>query len=232
MVAGIAIALVPSILWLIWFYREDQVEPEPKTRVALVVFVAMALYDVVGRRVIDDVFHVSDWARLTWASLAASVLVIGFIYQLVQYAAVRTVYAGEQFDERMDGIVYGTAAGLGLAALLNLRYVFDNGGVVLTAGVIRTVTTAMAQASFGGLMGYVMAEAKFEHKPTWFVPAGFALSALLNGLFTWLLGEVSANGLTVEPFRSLALGVLLATLTFGLLLTLMRRSMAVQLGEA
>lgn len=231
-IAGILISVVPSILWLIWFYREDQVEPEPKTRIAQVVIVAMVVYDVAGRRLIEDAFHVSEWAHVTWVSLMASVLVLGVVYQLVQYLAVRTVYASADFDERMDGIVYGTAAGLGLAALLNLRYVIDNGGVDLTAGVIRTVTTAMAQAAFGGLMGYVMAEAKFKHRPTWYVPTGFIVCAFLNGLFTWLLSEVSASGLTTEPFRSLILGGLLAAAAFGLLLVLMRRSMSVQFGRA
>jgi protease PrsW len=37
----------------------------------------------------------------------------------------------------MDGIVYGTVAGLGVATLLNLRYVLDNDGVALTQGVIQ-----------------------------------------------------------------------------------------------
>jgi hypothetical protein len=83
---------------------------------------------------------------------------------------------------------------------------------------------SLAHGSFGGLMGYFMAQAKFEHKPVWWVPLGVVIAAVLNGLFTWLMSEISASGLTVQPLRSLALGVVVALVVFGLLLALMRRA--------
>jgi len=142
------------------------------------------------------------------------------------------VYDTPEFDERMDGIVYGTVAGLGVATLLNLNYVISNGGVALAPGVIHVMTTALAQASFSGLLGYFMAEAKFEHKPVWWVPLGLFIAAVLNGLFSWLLSEISANGLTVSPWRSLVLGILVALAVFALLLALMRRVTEETLSES
>ncbi len=88
---------------------------------------------------------------------------------------------------------------------------------------------ALAQASFGGLMGWFMAEAKFTQRPAWFMPLGFTVAAVLNGLFSWLIGEVSAAGLEVEPIRSLILGLLVALATFGALVWLMNRSTEVTL---
>jgi RsiW-degrading membrane proteinase PrsW (M82 family) len=99
-------------------------------------------------------------------------LINGFILQACMYIAVRLVYGSSEFDERMDGIVYGTVAGLGVATLLNLHYIVDNEGVALAPGVINVVTTALAQASFGGLMGWFMAEPS-SPTPVWFVPLGF-----------------------------------------------------------
>ncbi|NNJ09239.1 PrsW family intramembrane metalloprotease [Chloroflexales bacterium ZM16-3] len=231
--AGVVMAIVPSAIWLVFFYRQDRLEPEPKHRVAAVFFLALLLTDVLGRRILDDWFHVRLWASGSSAtSLAASILIAGVTWQLIAYAAVRmAVYNTPEFDERMDGIVYGTVAGLGVATLLNLRYVLDNGGVALGPGVINVVTTALAQASFGGLMGYFMAEAKFTHRPVWWVPLGFALAAALNGLFSWLIGEVSAAGLSVEYWRSLALGLAVALAAFFALVALMRRSIEVTLRQ-
>ncbi|MEI7770158.1 MAG: PrsW family glutamic-type intramembrane protease [Chloroflexales bacterium] len=231
--AGVVLAVVPSAIWLVFFYRQDRLEPEPKLRVAGVFLLALILADVLGRRVIEDWFQVRLWASASSAtSLAASILIAGVTWQAVAYAAVRLlVYATPEFDERMDGIVYGTVAGLGVATLLNLRYVLDNGGVALGPGVINAVTAALAQASFGGLMGYFIAEAKFTHRPAWWVPAGFALSAALNGLFSWLIGEVSAVGLGVEYWRSLALGLAVALAAFFTLVALMRRSIDVTLRQ-
>jgi hypothetical protein len=74
-----------------------------------------------------------------------------------------------------------------------------------------------------------MAEAKFAHRPIWWVPLGFAVAAILNGLFVWLISEVSASGLTVDPWRSLALGLALALVVFFVLVVLMRRTTEVTL---
>ena len=59
-----------------------------------------------------------------------------------------------------------------------------------------------------------------------------ALAAVLNGLFSWLLSEISANGLTVSPWRSLALGIVVALAVFTLLLALMRRATQETLSES
>lgn len=223
---GLVLVLVPSALWLYYFYTQDRLEPEPKTRVLGVFLLALILAEAIGFRLVNDWYDVPGWAfSLTGTALLASILIAGFTWQAIVYVAVRAVvYATTEFDERMDGIVYGTIAGLGIATLLNLHYVLDNGGVALGAGVIHIVTTALAQASFGGVLGYFMAEAKFEHRPVWWVPAGLVIAAILNGLFSWLINEVSADGLTVAPWRSLVLGLGVAMVAFAVLLLLMQQS--------
>ena len=56
------------------------------------------------------------------------------------------------------------------------------------------------------------------------------ISALLNGLFVWLVNEVAAEGLSVVPWRSLLLGVLVAGAAFAVLLVLTNRDMATDEG--
>ncbi|MGE5264530.1 MAG: PrsW family intramembrane metalloprotease [Acidobacteriota bacterium] len=232
-VAGVILAIIPTALWLIYFYREDQLEPEPKTKVAAVFLLALVLTDVIALRLLDSLFRLRDWTGINWyTSLLASILVTGFIFEAIKYYTVRlVVYATDEFDERMDGIVYGTVAGLGIATLLNLHYIVDNQGVSLGPGVIHVVTTGLAQASLGGIVGYFMAQAKFEHKPVWYVPLGVSLAAVGDGLFTWLISEVSATGLTVEPWRSLALALIVAIAIFLVLVALMNRAHALTLEQ-
>ncbi len=233
-IAGVLLAILPSALWLVFFYQQDRLEPEPKHRVAAVFLLAALLTDVFARRIIGEWFRLSEWAPYSdLTSLLSSILIVGVTYQTIVYLAVRLlVYNTAEFDERMDGIVYGTVAGLGIAMVTNLNYVLANDGVALGPGVVATVTTALAAASFGGLQGWFMAEAKFAHKPVWWVPAGFALATLLNGVFSWLIGEVSAVGLQVDPWRSLLLGLAVALVAFLVLAALMRRSTEVTLRRA
>jgi RsiW-degrading membrane proteinase PrsW (M82 family) len=209
---GLFLAIVPTALWLAYFYRQDRLEPEPKHRLGLVFMTALLLTDVIARRLIYDWFRLQDWAAYdVGTSLAASVLITSVTYTAITYVAVRMVYATEEFDERMDGVVYGSVAGLGIATLLNLRYIVENQGVELAPGVVQTVTTALAMASFGGLLGC------------------FMVTAVLNGIFSWLIGEVAASGLTIEPWRSLAMGLAVALVTFLALAVLMRRAIEVTL---
>lgn len=225
-IVGVALVLIPTVLWLYYFYRQDRLEPEPKTRILGVFLLAALLTETVGYKLVTDWFWVPGWASsLNVSSLLAAVLISGFTWQAIAYIAVRVVvYTTTEFDERMDGIVYGTMAGLGVATIINLHYVLDHGGVALAPGVIHIVTSVLAQASFSGVLGYFMAQAKFEHKPVWWVPAGLVVAAVLNGIVVWLINEVSADGLNVAPWRSLALGLAVAVVAFVTLLALMRQA--------
>ena len=71
--------------------------------------------DFLALRVISDWFQVDlgCWPILDFAGRVD--LINGFMLQVCMYIAVRLVYSGSEFDERMDGIVYGTVAGLGVA---------------------------------------------------------------------------------------------------------------------
>ncbi len=227
---GIFLALVPALLWLVFFYLQDVREPEPKRLVLSVFILGALLAQAVGIPLIDGVFRVSEWFPIsTIVHILGAILVVGFTQQFLTYAAVRySVYRAAEFDERIDGIVYAVAAALGYATVLNLRYVIQSGGVDPSIGMIRIAVTAMAMASFGGLVGYFLGRCKFEDEPLWWMPAGLILAAVLNGLFAYLYGEVTTTsiGLTgggYTPWPGLALGTAVAVLTFAFLFYLIQR---------
>lgn len=225
-VIGLILALIPAALWLNFFYQQDQLEPEPRSYVLGVFILALLATDVIWRHIVVDFFHLNDWvARDDASALIGNTLVVGVLLQLIVYAVVRyTVYNTAEFDERMDGIVYGTAAGLGVATMLNLNFILDSGGANLGPGVIHVVVTALAQAAFGGVIGYFMGEMKFTNEAPWWMPLGLIIAAALNGLFGYLLVEVSSTGLQVSPWRGLAFALIVAGLTFAALIYLIRRA--------
>jgi len=225
-IIGLVLAIVPAALWLWFFRQQDRLEPEPHHYVLGVFFLALLATDVIWRHIIVGFFHLSDWiATDNTTALLGNVLVVGFLTQAIVYAVVRvTVYPTAEFDERMDGIVYGTAAGLGIATMLNINFILESGGADLSLGVIHVVVTALAQAAFGGVVGYFMGEMKFIDEPFWWMPLGITIAAVLDGVFEYLLVVVNEAGLQVSPWRGLVFALIVAAGTFAVLIWLIRHA--------
>ena len=236
--AGVLLALVPAFIWLLFFYLQDRLEPEPKGYILGVFLLGAILASAVGIPLVDNFFHVSNWIYTdTATTILGSILVVGFIQEFLKYAAVRySVYPSAEFDEATDGVIYATAAGLGYATVLNIQFVIANGGVALGSSVIRMVVVALAQASFAGITGYFLGRAKFEKKAWWWMPAGLTLAAVGNGLFNWLRGIVVQRGISLtsaatNPWWGLVLAAVVAIITMGMILWLIRRNIRTALAE-
>ena len=230
-IAGVVLAIVPALIWLAFFYVQDRLEPEPKNYVLSVFLLGGLLAAAIGIPLLRDLFHTDTWLGASPAvNILGAILVVGVTQEFLKYAAVRySIYTSREFDERVDGIVYGTAAGLGYATLLNIQFIVESNGADLRAAMIRIVVTALAQASFSGISGYFLARAKFEEEPLWWLPSGVALAAILNGLFTYVRGEITTTRLSlagggVNPWPGLALAALVAVIVLGLLFYLIRRA--------
>ena len=235
---GVILAIVPAAIWLVFFYLQDLLEPEPKPYVLGVFLIGALLAGAIAIPLVRNVYEVQNWISYSfWVNLLGSILVVGFTQEFLKYAAVRySVYMLPEFDERMDGILYGTASGLGFATMLNITYVMDSGGVDLGVGIIRIVVTALAQASFAGISGYFLARAKFEDEPVWWLPLGLTIAATLNGVFTVLLGGLTrtkavSTGQAATPWLGLVLAAIVAAGTLAVLLYLMRRASRLTLSE-
>jgi len=232
---GIVVSLVPAVIWLGVFVQQDRLEPEPKRFILGVFVLGGLLAQAVGIPAIRDLFRVQDWLAVGQpiVNLLGSILVIGFVQEYLKYAGVRfTVFGSTEFDERVDGIIYGAAIGVGFATVLNISYVVSSGGVHLGIGVMRIVIVTLAQASFAGVSGYFLGRAKFEDMPFWWLPAGVTLAAVLNGVVSVLLQEVSTQGLRFTPAYGLVLAAAVAGVTFALLFVTIRRINAATLAEA
>jgi protease PrsW len=226
---GIVLSLVPALAWMVVIYLQDRLEPEPIGNLLGIFGLGALLALTLGLPLVRQVFHVQTWLGRSGAlaQLLGSILIVGFTQEYLKYAAVRyTIYNGAEFDERVDGIIYGTAAGLGFATVLNIYYLLASDGAQMGVSIVRIVVTALAQASFSGVVGYFLGRAKFEVMGRWWLPAGVALAAMLNGVVTFLLGEVSSRGLAFTPTYGLVLVALVAVGTFVAVFWLIQRAIA------
>jgi protease PrsW len=211
---GAAIALVPAAIWLAFFWRRDRLEPEPAGMVLGVFALGWLVAGAVAAPLLEPFFDIAG--HLDGAGplpeLAGRILVTGVIQVTLLYLVVRlSVYRSAEFDEWTDGILYGTAAGLGYATWLTMGFVVDSGGAEPVAAALRATLTALVLGSLGGLMGWFLGHDRLEVRPTWWMPAGILLAAVLDGLY-WMLRATFTGGFAAltTTWAGLALAVLLA----------------------
>lgn len=239
---SLLLAIIPAAIWLAVFYSVDRVEPEPKQYVIGVAVLAALIAASIGQPLINAFFKVSEWIGTdTISEILGSILIIGFIQAFLIYATVRfSIFYSSEFDQRIDGVVYGSAAGLGYAAMLNIITVVSSGGIDLGAGVIRIVVTQMVLGALGALLGYFLGRDKFDKERVWWMSVGLVLAAVLYGLYSWLSGEItqaginlSSSGVTTSgynPWPSLILGTIFAVVVLGIVFMLVNRDLRADMG--
>jgi RsiW-degrading membrane proteinase PrsW (M82 family) len=89
-----------------------------------------------------------------------------------------------EFDEPVDGIVYGCAAALGFAAVENVKY-FALGRMSGPLIAMRAFVTVPAHLFFGAIWGYALGKKLVSRRTS--VLAYFLVAALAHGVFDALL---------------------------------------------
>jgi protease PrsW len=229
-----AVACVPAILWLGFFYLWDRHEPEPKHFVvgvfALGLFVAGPLSDFVMNQAVPPIgLEQIGTETMSLDRMVFAILILGISQEVCKYAVVRySVYLSKEFNEPMDGVVYMMAVGTGFAVWINYHRLSDLGHkTFLSIGVAHVVVTTLAHASFAGALGYVMGRSKFSQRS----PAvrglllfiGLLGAALLNGQFSLMESWLSRTGMAQHPWRGIAYAALLAATVFTVLMLFAQR---------
>ncbi|MTI59664.1 MAG: PrsW family intramembrane metalloprotease [Firmicutes bacterium] len=177
------VSILPGILWVWYFYRQDKYDPEP-TNLIIRDFL-WGIVIVLPASLLESPFggYVTPQTPLLILFLS-TIFVVGLVEEgLKSYTVYRLHYNHPDFDEPVDGIIYGVTVGLGFAAFENLVYATLFG---LSVGLSRAVLTSLAHASFTGIFGYYLSKAKEKQDRSliWF---GFVLVTFFHGLYDFLV---------------------------------------------
>jgi RsiW-degrading membrane proteinase PrsW (M82 family) len=125
------------------------------------------------------------------------------------------VYLTDEFDEPVDGIVYGVAACLGVATALNVHFVVETGGVLPVAGATHIANTAAGLVAAGAILGYGLGKRRFDpkHGGLWLTGAFLLAAVVVGGIEQIALAAGVRHG-SFNPWSSLgaALGTVAAVL--------------------
>lgn len=186
----LAVSLAPIVLLLLYLYKRDKYEKEPKK------LLAKAL--IFGAATVIPVFFIETWLSGYWENkfsypankmLTAaydSFIVAAFTEELFKFLVFFIfIWANKNFNEKFDGIIYAVYISLGFAAVENVLYVFGGG---LGTGLIRAFTAVPAHAIFGITMGYFLAWAKFiPSKRFIYILLSISVPIMLHGFYDFIL---------------------------------------------
>lgn len=186
-------ALVPSLLLMVYFHTQD-VFPEPPR----ILWRTFGLGIVIVVPVVAMAWPLSLLADGLDGPLAhgfATAFLGAAIPEEFFKLLVVWLYAARrpEFDEPIDGVVYGVAASLGFASLENILYVSDGG---IGVAVMRAVTAVPSHAFLGAIMGLYVARARFSpvaERGRWLRRA-FFVPTLLHGLYDFPLMAAGRAG--------------------------------------
>jgi RsiW-degrading membrane proteinase PrsW (M82 family) len=180
------LAIAPSSFLLWHFYNADKYKHE-SMRLIRGTFLLGAV-SVIPAYFIEIAFTEPSPDAGFLAVFAYFVLCIGLVEELMKFLSVRIyAYRSKEFDEPMDGIVFGVAAALGFATVENILYVFSSGvfSSDIWVAAYRAVVSVPAHAFYGAIMGFYLGEAKMRGRPL-LALEGLMFAALLHGLFDTL----------------------------------------------
>ncbi|MEN8150403.1 MAG: PrsW family glutamic-type intramembrane protease, partial [Planctomycetota bacterium] len=153
------LGFAPGLFWLWFFRRKDDLDPEPKLAVLRVFFLGC-----LSTGAILLVRPLLESALLPAAGpqnpLVDAYVVTALPEELVKFAAFFFgAFLSREFDEPLDGIIYGVAAGLGFASVENVLYLVQTGNPSIV--LLRGFTATLGHVAFSGLFGWFVARARF-----------------------------------------------------------------------
>ncbi|HMD34865.1 MAG TPA: PrsW family intramembrane metalloprotease, partial [Vicinamibacterales bacterium] len=157
----IAFVVVPSFLLLAYFRARD-LNPEPARMLwktfawGVAICIPVIPVEMAVGKIIAPLTALPYEHGLAHAMLGAAVPEELFKFAVVVLFCMRS----REFDEPMDGVVYGAVASLGFASLENLFYVAGDAHSLRVA-ILRAVTAVPGHAFMGAIMGYYAGQARF-----------------------------------------------------------------------
>ena len=203
-------ATLPSIAIAYWIYRQDRYEQEPK-RMLLWAFLC-GCASTIPAIIFQSFFKHLENPDSLFDTAIFAFGVVALSEELSKYLLLRRfIYPQKDFNEPIDGIVYGVMVGLGFATLENVLYVFQSGEAGFATALSRAFTAVPAHAAFGVLMGAYVGLAKFiPEKATIYMFIGVGLAIFFHGAYDFFLMQQVYEGLALIAILVLMWGINMA----------------------
>jgi RsiW-degrading membrane proteinase PrsW (M82 family) len=236
----IAIGATPAIVAMLVVDFLDRKRPEPRgLRWKVTIAGMLSVFPVIA---IDRaILHAArDWAEPVYTyngALFTSFVIAAAVEEFFKIGAIYwIVWRRPEFDERMDGIVYGGRAGLGFALFENCLYLLGTTSQdqAIQVGIMRAVLAVPGHALWSAMIGYFAARRRFDGRGLGFL-GGLVLAVLAHGGYDYVIFARVPLGLEGQDAIAtylLAAPVLVILASFVIVKVMARRALALDDADA
>lgn len=194
---ALAGGILPALLWLWFWLREDNKNPEPRILMLLTFLIGMISVFVVlpMQKIFNNITISEDMLTVVWAA----------VEELVKFGAVWIIaLSSKEANEPIDFAIYMIIGALGFAAMENALFLIDpidlrQTTTALITGNLRFLGAMLlhvvSSASIGIMLGLSFYRGWIAKKLYLFIGLGAAIS--LHSVFNFLIIKSSGNLLNV-----------------------------------
>jgi protease PrsW len=191
---AVILSLVPSLLLMCFFYKMDYFPEPPKvlwTTFAFGVLITVPAYGIASLLLTQFYLRYMTHCDFLFFAFFRAFICAAMVEETLKFLILYLYsFKHKEFDEPMDGIVYGVAVSLGFATLENILYVTQKGFFV---AVVRFFMSVPAHALFGAVMGYFIGQSRYgKNRKTCFLGA-ITLPIILHGMYNFPLFLIPAT---------------------------------------
>jgi len=188
----LAVAFVPSLLYLVSVRNWERFGKEPYMRLLLMfgygAFVAVIITVILSSLVLGELMRFERITAVGDEHFISAVFVAPFVEELAKGLGLVFVIAAISREE--DGMVYGAAIGLGFAATENLLYELSALSVSVTAyiitAILRIISSTLLHATATGVTGFGIGKAVVTRKALITALPFYMVAVLMHATFNFL----------------------------------------------
>ena len=181
--------VLPSIILVYFFVTQDRF-PEPK-KIIIITFVLGILITIPAgflNSYLIDYFYYNF--RFHYYYNEIDTFFVGpFTEEILKFCIIFFYCSRlDDFDEPMDGLVYGATAALGFAMAENFEYVYNASNFNSTwqdVAWVRALSTAPMHAACGAMIGFAVSYYHFYNKKIIFLVIGLSVAIIFHFLFNY-----------------------------------------------
>ena len=190
------IAILPTLALLLFFIYSDKFKEPKKTVLStfilgIFIIAPIEVFHYGTEMIIGEPIEYNAFFRAFFAA--------AFLEELFKFCVLFFFCTKfSEFNEPMDGIVYGLTASLGFAFWENLQYIYMPDREIsesLQVAWMRAFTAVPSHAFDGVIMGFFIGRHYFrDYKTNTNLILALLIPVTLHGFYDWVLMEESING--------------------------------------